>query len=299
MSYVELLSARDDTWMARRDPRLKLAWLITVSLAAILIDSTGGLVTLFVASLLVSVNVGWTPRVWLIVTGILLAVAWGTMLSQAMFYPANPDIPPLVTLIRPFTIGPVDFPGVQLHWQGAVYGLVQSLRMNAMMLAGLSVCLSTGPERLLAALIWLRVPTAVGFMAVAALRFLPTMVDQWATVRRSCQLRGYRPHLASFGRGAWQSWKIEAALLVPVVAAALRRAGVLATSLTARGFDATMPRTRYPALQMTRLEACLVALLIGLAVSLSTVKSLYWLATGGFYDSAALAPLCDFARQWL
>jgi energy-coupling factor transport system permease protein len=299
MSYVELLSGRDDTWMARRDPRLKIAWLITVSLAAILIDSTSGLLALFLASSLVALNVGWTPRVWLVVAGILLTVVWGTALSQAMFYPADADTPPLVSLIRPFAIGPVDFPGVQLHWQGALYGLVQSLRMNAMLLAGLSVCLSTGPERLLAALIWLRVPAAVGFMAVAALRFLPTMIDQWTTVRRSCQLRGYRPRLAGLGRRAWRSWKIEAALLVPVVAAALRRAGILATSLTARGFDATMPRTMYPPLQMTGLEACLVALLIGLAVSLSAVKSLFWLAIGGLYRSEALSPLCDFAQQWL
>ena len=56
--------------------------------------------------------------------------------------------------------------------------------MLAVMLAGLTVCLTTSPEGLLAVLAWLRVPAAISFMTVAALRFLPTFIDEWTTVRR-------------------------------------------------------------------------------------------------------------------
>jgi energy-coupling factor transport system permease protein len=168
-----------------------------------------------------------------------------------------------------------------------------------MMLAGLSVCLSTSPERLLAALAWLRVPSAVNFMAVAALRFLPTIADEWSTVRDSCRLRGYRPRLVGVGRETWRSWRIEAALLVPVIAASLARAQRLATALTVRGFDATQPRTIYPAMVMSNPDRLLMAVLVGLCIGLSLAKSLFWLAVAGVARFEVLAPLYELTRDWL
>ncbi len=225
---------------------MKIVWLVVVSLAAVVVDSTAALLILCGLALVVAVSLGWSRGTWLVVGGILLTVAWGTVFSQALFYPVEPRTP-IVTLVPSFSILEYVFPGLIFYREGAAYGLLQSSRIVAMTLAGMTVCLSTSPERLLAALAWLRVPSAVSFMAVAALRFLPTVADQWATVRRSCQLRGYQPRLWQVGRGVWASWKTELALLVPVVAAALRRASTLATSLTARGYDAGQPRTIFPA----------------------------------------------------
>ena len=128
---------------------------------------------------------------------------------------------------------------------------------------------------------------------------MPTVADQWATVRRSCQLRGYQPRLWQVGRGVWASWKTELALLVPVVAAALRRASTLATSLTARGYDAGQPRTIFPALRMTGLEGSAVVVLIVVGAALAGIKSLYWLATAGFITASDAAPWFSFARDWL
>jgi energy-coupling factor transport system permease protein len=298
VSYVDLIPTSTDTWLARRDARLKLAWLGTASLAAVLVDSAPALVGLCSVTLLVALGLGWTRRTWLVVGGILLAVAWGTVLSQAMFFAGEPRTP-LITIVSPVRIGWFEFPGVRLYREGASYGLLQSSRMIAMMLAGLTVCLSTSPERLLAALAWLRVPAAASFMTVAALRFLPTVADEWATVRGSCRLRGYHRRLLSVGRGAWRSWRIEAALLVPVIAASLRRAEKLATSLTARGFDAAQTRTLYPAVSMGWLDVVIVILLAALSVSLSLAKSLFWLAASGIYGPDTLAPLYEFARAWL
>ncbi len=294
MSYVELVTGGRETWMAQRDARLKIAWLVVVSLAAVVVDSTVALLILSGLALGVALLLGWSRRTWLVVGGILVAVVWGTMFSQALFLPsrtahADPDVRSLV-----FDPGYV-FPGLIFYREGALYGLLQSSRIVAMTLAGMTVCLSTSPERLLAALAWLRVPSAVSFMAVAALRFLPTVADQWATVRRSCQLRGYRPRLWQVGRGVWASWGTELTLLVPVVAAALRRASTLATSLTARGYDAGQRRTIFPALTMVGSERIAVIVLIVVGAALAGIKSLYWLAKAGFIpvaDSAAWFKLC-------
>jgi energy-coupling factor transport system permease protein len=171
--------------------------------------------------------------------------------------------------------------------------------MVAVMLAGLTTCLTTSPERLLAALAWLRVPSAISFMTVAALRFLPTFIDEWATVRRSRQLRGYRARLWHVGSGAFASWGSEIAVLVPVVAAALRRAGTLATAITARGFDATRPRTIYPKISMTPVERTITVVLWLAIVGLAVLKSLYWLSVSGTVKIPALARWYEFARDWL
>jgi energy-coupling factor transport system permease protein len=285
-------------WLARCDPRLKLAWLTAISLVSVLVDSTTALLLLCGTTLIVSLALGWSARTWLFIGGLLLTVVWGTILSQAMFYTVEPRTR-ILTLVPGFSIGRYSFEGLSLYREGAAYGLLQSSRIVAVMLAGLSVCLSTSPERLLAALAWVRVPSAVSFMTVAALRFLPTIADQWSTVRRSARLRGYRPRLWQLGAGVWKSWRTEAALMVPVIAAALRRAATLATSLTTRGFDAARPRTIYPELRMNIGEQVVLAILFAGCVLLAALKSAYWLSVAGLVRIPALATCYEFARDWL
>jgi len=298
MSFVEVISIERESWLSQCDPRVKLAWLMAMSLAAVLVDSTAALVTLCALALAVATGARWPRRSWLIMGGTSLAVLWSTVVSQGLFYAGEPRTP-IVTLIPPFALGEIQFAGLRFYREGFTYGLVQSSRLVAVMLAGATVCLTTSPERLLAALAWMRVPAAVSFMTVAALRFLPTIFEQWTTVRRSVRLRGYRPRLLGLGRRAIASWRMEFALLQPVIAASLRRASSLATSLTARGFDATAARTNYPELSLSRKEIFLLALLLALSTGLATAKTLYWLAQGEFYRADSLAALYEFTGRWL
>ncbi len=113
------------------------------------------------------------------------------------------------------------------------------------------------------------------------------MVEEWATVRRAARLRGGR------------SWNLELSLLVPVLAASLRRATSLATAITCRGFDATRPRTFYPELRMRGGERAAMVLVVALGAGVSIVKSLYWLAEGNLYRTSLLEPLYQFASDWL
>jgi len=272
MSSLGWIEMNDRSWLARRDPRLKLAWLAVLSLASVLIESRTGLYALFAASLVVAIGVRLSARTWIVIGAILATLAWGTVLSQALFFMGDRTTPH-ITLIAPRSFRYFDFAGVQLWRDGALFGLLQSLRLLAVTLAGLSVCLSTSPQRLLAALVAVRVPVAVSFMSIAALRFLPTILAEWATVRQSCRLRGYRPRP---WRAPWNTLRMETALMAPVLAASLRRAATLATSLSNRGFDATRPRTTYPALRMPRTDMALLGMMIVTAVTLSAVKSYHW-----------------------
>jgi energy-coupling factor transport system permease protein len=151
---------------------------------------------------------------------------------------------------------------------------------------GLTVCLSTSPERLLAALIRLRVPTAVAFMTLAAMRFLPVMLDEWATVRRARWLRGYSGALGVRGLSA------EVALLVPVLASALRRATALSASVTSRGFSPTAQRTFYPELRMRPIERVALGVIGAATIALASAWTFVWLG-------AELTPQLDGIRAWV
>lgn len=258
-------------WLAALDPRVKLAWVFAVSVAAVLLDSASSLGCLAAASFVVSLGLRLRSRGWLAIVVILALAAWGTILSQGFFYHYAPTRTPVLTIVAPTADDPLES-GLVLSQEGMLDGAVQSLRILATALAGFTLCLSTGPERLLAALALLRIPVALCFMTAAALRSLPTIVEEVALVRQARRLRGYR--FRPFGRSGDRlgSYREELGLLFPVIAAALRRAETTAESITARGFDPHAPRTYYPPLAMRLGESAIVALLLVAAAALAVVK---------------------------
>lgn len=250
-------------WLAGLDPRVKLTWVFAVSVAAIMLDTAASLGCLAAASFVVSLGLRLQSRGWTAVVVILALAAWGTILSQGFFYHDAPTRTPVLTIIAPSADDPLAS-GLVLSQEGMLDGAVQSLRIVATALAGFTLSLSTGPERLLAALALLRIPIALCYMTAAALRSLPTIVEEVAQVRQARRLRGYRFRLVGRPGDRLGSYREELGLLFPVVAAALRRAETSAESITARGFDAAAPRTFYPPLTMRPLERAIVAgLLVG------------------------------------
>lgn len=297
MSHHLLTIEHSRGWLVHADPRLKLAWLLAISLVSILFDSLSGLLALTAACAVVAASLRLHARQWLIVLGLLLLLCWGTVLTQAMFYEA-PNRTVLLTVLPQFSLGSWTVPGVRLYREGAVYGAVQSLRIVAVVLSGLTVCLSTSPERLLAALVWLRVPAALSFMTVIALRWLPALVQDVATVREARRMRGIRFRLVGPPGERTAAIRQEVQLLEPLLAASLRRSAALATSVTARGFVAAAPRTFYPPLHMRAVESALVVAIAMLSLFLATAKTLYWLSLAGWHHPA-LAELYEVAETWL
>jgi len=291
------LQTRRGGWLAGIDPRLKLAWLVTVSLLSVLIDSTLALTVLFGLCLLVTTGLRLSLRGWAALVGLLLFVAWGTVFSQALFYDRVPRTV-VFTLIPAGDWSGREFSGLHVYREGAAHGLTQSLRALSVIVTGLGVCLTTSPERLLAALARLGVPVAVGFTATAALRFLPTVLGEFFSVRRARRLRGYRPRWFPPGRLV-ATLRGEASVLMPVLAASLRRAGTLATSVTSRGFDATGRRTYYPPLRFRPAERLTLAVLIALLAAVVTAKLLFWMYLGEIYSHSQLRGVYDFVRVWL
>lgn len=291
--------ARGRPWLANLDPRLKIAAIIWFSSLAVLFESTIALTGTFVLSILLASGLSMRPRGWLAVITLLALVAWSTVISQALFFEPLPGAAAF-RLVEPRHIGFWKFAGLQLSAQGALYGLTQSLRMLAVTLAGLAVCLSTSPERLLSAMAHLRVSVSISFLTVTTLRFLPLLAMQWSTIRQARRLRGYRLslwHLATPSAG--RVIAAELMLLTPLLASTVRRAAALATSVASRGFDPTARRTFYPQLRMRPIERASMVILAVSLVALVIIKSIYWAHVGGWHPSPSLQPLHDFTSRWL
>lgn len=265
------------------DPRTRIVLLLCVGLLAVCLDRPGSLGLLCALCLvpLISLRI---PGVWWRRGGLAVAaVVWGTVLSQGLFYRDLPRIP----LIE---MGPI------VVWkQGVFWGLVQSLRFVAAILAGLAVAVSTPPDRLHAGLLRLRVPFALSFLATTALRTVPDTGRTFLAVRAARRERG-RP---AWKRSPWAWLRLELSMLRPVVAEALRRARALAEALDSRGFDPQAPRAVARPLRLARWEWPVIGAALGLTASVVAARVLFILYTSEAHYIPQLRPLYGLVRNWL
>lgn len=263
------------------DPRIRLLLLLCVGTVAICLDRPSSLAALALVCALPLLRLPslWRRRAALVV----LAVIWSTVMSQGLFYAEQPRVPL-------FTVGPVSV------WrEGVQHGLVQSLRFVSMALTGLSVAVSTAPDRLHAALLRLRMPFGLALMASTSLRLLPELADELMTVRRARARRGRPAH----HRAPWAWLALELGMLRPVVARSVRRARTLAESLDARGFDPLAPRAVWRPLRMGALDWAALGSGLGLTLALVTVRLLTLLYASDTWYSPSLRPLYGFVGDWL
>lgn len=268
------------------DPRARLGVLFCLGTLVLCLEGALPLgllaATTSLAAMLHPRAVGWRLR---FLAGVAL-LAWSTALSQGLFWADWPRTP-LVVLSRS--------PSIVVCREGVVHGLVQSLRFLALMAAGLWVALSTAPDRLVAGLLAMRVPFGIALMGVTALRFVPLVGVELLAVRQARARRG-RP---LWQRTPWAWLRLEAALLRPVAARALRRARALAESLETRGFHPTAPRAVREPLRFGWGDGVglgLAAIVTMLAVC---ARGLYVLYGAELYYSPGLRPLYAFVRGWM
>ncbi|MBN2797760.1 MAG: hypothetical protein JXX28_01315 [Deltaproteobacteria bacterium] len=264
------------------EPRLKLLLVGCVGLLAVTLERPGSLALLALAGAVALIRVPASRPYWGRGALVVGAAVWGTVLSQGLFYAEHPRVALL-------SVGPLS-----LYREGALYGLVQSLRMIAVSLAGLGLVVSTPRDQLLRGLMGLGLPSGLAFMVMTALHFLPDTVREALEVRRARARRG-RP---VWQRSPWAWLALELSLLRPVVARLIRRARTLAESLDARGFDplrveARAPWGGSPGAWALTLAACAgTALLVG-------ARLIFLAYTSGLAWFPALRPLYGWVRAWM
>lgn len=153
--------------------------------------------------------------------------------------------------------------------------LVRALSASAALLLTLAVAtlvtLTTSPVDIadalragLAPLSRLRVPVEdLALVAMIALRFVPTLVDEAERIRKAQVARGLRA-----GRGPLGRARAAAPLLVPLVEGVFRKGDLLALALEARAFEPGAPRVPYRELRFRAGDAA--ALLVAAAAAAAT-----------------------------
>lgn len=284
-----------DTVIHRLDPRAKIIMLIATSFIIVALDNPQTMLLLFLVVLsgFVPARMPMIKMKTLLV--LLVLVMWGTMYSQALFYSQLPR-----TVI--FTIIPPDAPflgwlthgGLFVYKEGFHYGAVQALRSATVLSMGLLMCWTTDPRDMLNGLARLKVPYSIAFMVVTAVRFLPIIIAEVATVITVQRLKGFKP--TKMGPGMI---KTALGVLTPTLANCVRRASVLAVSIESRAFRAHRTRTYLKELQYSRFDMILIVAAVSLTISIVSAKLLFNLYTSEIYYSSELRGIYSLARGYL
>ena len=138
------------------DPRTRIILVFNASLMALVLDHWASLLALTLMCFIPFLSrARWTRRA----LGLSVLVIWSTVVSQSLFYNAEPRV--ALVHLGPLTV-----------WrEGVIHGLVQSMRMVAVGLAGVALAVRTPPDRLFAGLLRLRLPFGLALMAGSAFRW--------------------------------------------------------------------------------------------------------------------------------
>jgi energy-coupling factor transport system permease protein len=271
--------------MTRFHPLTALVLAFQGALLALLVDRPLNL-ALLVAAAAAYALLGGGLRWW---RWLLLAVwvgTWTMALTQGLFYGGTPRTV-WVELLPPqwFPIG--DPPGLYLYREGLAYGVLQSLRVDAIVLLGAGLLARYSAERLAAGLRAAGVPGSLCFLAALALRHVPVLLAEARALWLAQRLRGMR--LSGAGVLA-----LPRLLLLPMLAANLRRSDEIAAALQSRGFSLEVlgnaPRESAPAVERGALW--LGALALGLLFAAVVLTRLH--IAGGFS-----VPLLEPLYAWV
>ncbi|MDP9319791.1 MAG: energy-coupling factor transporter transmembrane protein EcfT, partial [Chloroflexota bacterium] len=178
------------TFVARRDPAVKLGVALLLSLILVLVIDP--------VTPLLFVGAAWIAAVWLggVAAGTFLrtlaplaVVALGFVWTNAVF--AVPTPGDAVWRVGPFVASA----------SGLRFGLGIGLRGLAIGAVSLAAIRSSDPTRLVVSLIRnARLPYRIGYPMLAAYRFVPIVGEEYARIRLAQRVRGVRPR-SLLGRG--------------------------------------------------------------------------------------------------
>ena len=279
------------------ESRTKILIMMICGCLVILLDSPTALLTCFIASIvLIAVSAPTLKQIRLLLI-FLFFTTWGLIYSQAIFYNEFPR-----TVL--FTLVPAELPfigdmtgGIRVYREGLFHGIIQSLRFNTTLVIGCYIVWSTQPRDLLLALVQLRVPGALAFMATTSLRFIPLIANETSAIIRSQRLRGFRYlrfNLFAAMRGIINS-------LRPLLAGNIRHAAHLGESVESRGFspDTASERTSLRTSEMRVWDYSLLAVLSVCLILIIGLKLLYFCYVNGLYYAPWLRYVYTFTREVL
>jgi energy-coupling factor transporter transmembrane protein EcfT len=258
------LPAAGDSFCQRLDPRVKI--LATVGLSVLMLQARGWEIGVLSAALVLAACLS-NLRPAMVLRALRPVAFFAVVLfGLHLFFTDGTPLTPLPSL-----------PCVPLRMthEGLLRGLFVSWQFVGLVFSGAVLTLTTTPsdlvqglEHLLGPLEKLRVPTReIALMVSMALRFVPTILEEFDRIRTAQMARG-----ADWGTGRLAGRvKAAAALIIPLLLSAFRRADELADAMEARGY-AGGARTTLNRLHFGRDEAAVLAALLLLVTAIVAVR---------------------------
>lgn len=258
--------------MTRLSPQTAIVLAFQFAVLTLLVARPVNLGVLAVLAALYWLAGGGRRHGWMM-AAVLALGTWSVALSQGLFYEGSPR----TVLIRLLDGGLFPFgdpPGLYVYREGLLYGLVLSLRFNAIVLLGGGLLARYATDEMAAGLRALRIPGPLCFLFSITLRFFPLLLAEARAVWHAQHFRGYRLPWRPALR-----WPVLPArgmtparvLLQPFIAAQVRKADEIAAALRSRGFSPGESELGRPApAGRGELAICVLGalLLIALAASL-------------------------------
>ena len=262
------LNAESRPFLARLDPRVKLALALGAAVPMLLWESA---VLLFTGTVLLHLllrslgGFAWRRlgEIWRALAPLLLLV----LLLRPLFDRGGEPV--LVA------VGPV-----VLTLPAVLAALAAALRLVALALLALSWFATTSERALVQSLVRLGLPASIGLALAIGLRFVPVFAQTFATAAEALQTRGWVIPERGMAR-----LRALLPVLSVALAATFRQAQQLAWVLTVRGVGAPGTRLRFGDLQLRQRDW--IVLVAGMAVELAVLL----LTLGGLGRS----PLWPFA----
>lgn len=222
MQLLEALSADPTAFLARANPLAKIGAGLVVMLAAFLTTDPLTPTLLLGAELAILPATGiraaaFARRLWP-----LLVAAVGVGIFNALLA-GDPRGEPI------FSVGPL-----VATTASVATGIALAIRLLAIVGAGVLAFVATEPTDLADALLQqLRLSPRLAVAALAALRALPILADEWQTIGLARRARGVDP-----GRSPSAALSLFAGRLLTLLVRAIRRATQMAAAMDARGLGA-------------------------------------------------------------
>jgi len=287
----DYLAGNESSFLRKIDIRLKIIFAFVLSGLVVLVDSLPALTILTFAGLLFYLATKPNISQIKLMCLTIIPFIWGLMVSQGIFYNRFPRTV-LFELLAPNMLFN---DGLRIYIQGVHYGLIQSLRMVAMVFTGYAICFSTPVDTFLQGLIALKIPFSISFMAATAMRFIPVAAREFTIVRDAMKLKGYQP----FKNGITHTIKMEVLALRPILTGSIRRSEEIALSIITRGFTFENERSSLHEHRFKAHHWLVIILFFSILIAVFAIKLLFWLYQLEIYYTPELRSLYSFSRNWL
>ncbi|MHA1506602.1 MAG: energy-coupling factor transporter transmembrane component T family protein [Candidatus Asgardarchaeia archaeon] len=220
--------------MHRLDPRTKLIMLLLHTASVLLIWDLRVLPFFFVVGMswlfLSRINIREIRKPFFGIMSVIIVM----VLLTDLFFPAIAVEEPHII----FSWGPI-----AISYEAIVYSITVAVRYLSIFPVAAVFILTTDPSKLTVSFSKLKVPYKIAFAINIALRYLPTLLEDYSMVLRAQMARGLE--IEGKKAGFISRLKKMVPIMVPMLLMSISRAEQIADAMDLRGFGAYKKRTWY------------------------------------------------------